>query len=65
MIYADKSSLPLFFGDESMVLSGKLERSKGRDESIVKSFSKMWGYRKQHFLCQKNCFAVDSGTNVC
>lgn len=57
MSYADTSSLPVFFGNESGVLFGRLEESKGRDKSIVKSFSKMWLYRKQHF-CQKKIFQL-------
>lgn len=52
MIYAD-TSLPVFFGDEGGVLSGRLDRSKGKEESTVKPVSKMWGYRKQHFFLPK------------
>lgn len=52
MIYAD-TSLPVFFGDEGGVLSGRLDRSKGKEESIVTPVSKTWDYRKRHFFCQK------------
>lgn len=53
----------MFFGGQGGVLSGRLEKSKQREESIVKPFFKMWGTGNRTFSTNGKKF--DSGTNVC
>lgn len=66
MIYADTSSLPVFFGNEGVVPTGRLERFK-EEMTLLSNHSLKCGVtgNSTPSAKKKKKIAVDSGTNVC